>query len=257
MKSMDALVEVVRRLRADDGCPWDRAQTLESLRPYWLEESYEVLDALDRGDARALRGELGDQLFQILMFSQIASEAGQFTFDEVAEGVGEKMIRRHPHVFTAEGEGQRAGWGIAAWEAQKSSERAARTSALDGVPAALPALLRAHRVSEKAGKVGFDWPDLRGVREKLTEEIGELDEAIAAGDAGAIEEELGDVLFTLVNMGRHLPVTAEDALRAATTRFEARFRRLEAALAAEGTDLYHSPPEHLERLWRAVKGSSS
>ncbi|MBN2799172.1 MAG: nucleoside triphosphate pyrophosphohydrolase [Deltaproteobacteria bacterium] len=255
MKALDELVEVVRRLRAEDGCPWDRAQTPSTMRPYLLEEAYEVLGAIDRGDRDELRRELGDVLFQVVMLAQMAEEVGDFALQDVIAGATDKMVRRHPHVFERGRASEREGWGIAAWEAQKSAERPARQSALDGVPEALPALLRAHRVSEKAGRVGFDWPDVAGVREKLDEEVAELDAAIAGGDEDAIAEELGDVLFTVVNLGRHLPVGAEDALRLATRRFEDRFKRVELALAEQGRTLYDTPADALERIWRAAKGT--
>lgn len=249
----EELVAIVARLRGEGGCPWDRAQTPRTIRPYVLEEAYEVLDAIDRDDPADLRKELGDLMFQVVLLSRMAEEAGWFTVDEVLGDINDKMVRRHPHVFdpshapTGE-EGQ-----IVAWEARKARERGADRSALEGVPMALPALLRAHRISEKAGRVGFDWPDAAGVRKKVDEELAELDEAMASGDPGAMTEELGDLLFTLVNLGRHLPVGAEEALRAATARFAGRFQRLEQALADEGRTVHDTDPDTLERRWRALK----
>ncbi len=251
------LVEIVARLRAEGGCPWDRAQTPQTLRPYLLEEAYEALDAIDSGDDASLRKELGDVLFLIVMLSQMADERGAFTVDDVVEAVSSKMIRRHPHVFDPHHDSSDDEGGIGAWEARKAKERKPDASALDGVPKAMPALLRAHRISEKAGAVGFDWPDAPSVRKKVAEELDELDEAMAAGDAQAIGEELGDVLFTLVNLGRHLPVGAEAALRVATERFEQRFRALEDELRAQGRRVSDSSAQELEPLWRSLKPSEA
>lgn len=253
MGGFDELVEITRRLRGNDGCPWDRAQTLASMRPYLLEEAYEALDAIDRGDRADAEKELGDLLFVSALLGRIAEEAGWFTLEGSLARVNRKMVDRHPHVFASSAAPTAEEGTIEAWEARKAKERKGRGSALDGVPAALPALLRAHRISEKAGAVGFDWPDVAGVRAKLDEEVGELDEAIASGDPDAIAEELGDVLFTLVNLGRHLPVGAEDALRMAVARFEERFRVVEAGLQADGRGVHDTPPDELEARWRAAK----
>ena len=249
------LVEIVARLRAPDGCPWDRAQTLQTLRPYVLEEAYEVLDALDRNDLTGLEKELGDVLFQLVLMAQMAKEDGAFDMTDVLQRINDKMVKRHPHVFdpthTVSGdEGE-----VAAWEARKAKERPADHSALDGVPGALPALLRAHRISEKASMVGFDWPDLAQVRAKVGEELDELDEALRKDDEAAIVEEYGDLLFALVNLGRHLPVGSEEALRLATRKFEGRFRRLEAHLATDGRTVYDTDADALEAAWQALKGN--
>jgi len=257
LEAFRQLVAIVARLRGEQGCPWDRAQTSQSLRPYLLEEVYEVLEALDAGDDASLRKELGDVLFQLALLTRIAEERGAFTMDDVIERINDKMVTRHPHVFDPAHQSEQDEGSIAAWEARKAKERSADSSALDGVPTHLPALLRAHRVAEKASAVGFDWPDAAGVREKLTEELGELDQALASGDADAIGEELGDVLFTLVNLGRHLPHSAEDALRTATSRFESRFRRFEQALRQQGLASDALDPVALDALWRAVKHPGS
>lgn len=249
----DRLVAIVQQLRGEGGCPWDRAQTPASLRPYILEEAYEVLDAIDRGDVGDLKKELGDVLFQLVLLAQMAQEYGWFDVAEVLDAINHKMVVRHPHVFDPDHVADGNEGEVSAWEARKEKERAAGKSALDGVPGALPALLRAHRISEKAGVVGFDWPDVAGVRAKIDEELAELDEAVAAGDEAAITEELGDLLFAMVNLGRHLPVGTEEALRAATTKFEGRFRALEAQLAAEGRSVHDTEPDELERRWSAVK----
>ncbi|MBA2321226.1 MAG: nucleoside triphosphate pyrophosphohydrolase [Deltaproteobacteria bacterium] len=257
MQGFDELVAIAARLRGESGCPWDRAQSPETMRPYVLEEAHEVLAAIDRGDRPELMKELGDLLFQVVMLARMAEEEGAFAIDAVLDGINRKMVVRHPHVFDPSHVATGDEGDVAAWEARKAKERRVspshERSALDGVPEALPALLRAHRISEKAGAVGFDWPDVAGVREKLTEEVAELDEAIASGDAAAIGEELGDVLFTLVNLGRHLPVSAEDALRTAAARFEARFRTVETELLAEGRSIHDTPPDELEARWRAAK----
>ncbi len=253
MNAFDPLVQIVARLRGEGGCPWDRAQTPESMRPYVLEEAYEVLEAIDRGDMPELREELGDVLFQILLLSRMAEEVGAFDLEQVVSGIRRKMIDRHPHVFGTEGGIDPEEVGIEAWERRKALERGGRGSSLDGVPSALPALLRAHRISEKAGMVGFDWPDLSSVRAKVAEELDELDEALASGDEAHVAEEFGDVLFSLVNLGRHLPVTAEDALRRATAKFEARFRRLEASLLEQGRSIHTADADELEARWQALK----
>jgi len=251
--SLDELVAVVARLRGEGGCPWDRAQTFETLRPYVLEEAYEVVEAIDRGDPDAVRRELGDALFQIVLLARIAADRRSFTIDDVARSAADKMIGRHPHVFDPSAERTEGAGGMAAWEGHKARERGEGTSALDGVPAALPSLLRAHRVSEKAASVGFDWPDTAGVRAKVSEELAELDTAIASGDPRSIGEELGDLLFALVNLGRHLPVAAEDALRMATAKFESRFRRMEAHIQAGGGSVAATGAEALDAAWGVSK----
>ncbi len=253
MNAFDELVDIVARLRGEGGCPWDRAQTPASLQPYVLEEVHELLEAIDRDDAAEQRKELGDVLFQVLLLARMADEAGRFTLDEVIRGVTSKMVSRHPHVFDPAHDPEAPSVGLAAWEQRKAKERAAHSSALDGVPSALPALLRAHRITEKAGAVGFDWPDRSGVRAKVDEELAELDEALALGHADAIGEEFGDLVFTLVNLGRHLPIDAETALRRATAKFEGRFRRLEAEMHRRGLAPHGAPPELLDEVWRLVK----
>ncbi|MEM6930534.1 MAG: nucleoside triphosphate pyrophosphohydrolase [Myxococcota bacterium] len=253
-------MSIVLRLRGENGCPWDRAQTPKTMRPYVIEEAYEVVDAIDREDDADLRKELGDVLFQIVLLSTMAEERAVFTLEDVVRGISEKMVSRHPHVFgeaAADPEARAAAVGIGAWEARKARERSAEASVLDGVPRALPALLRAHKVSDKAAGVGFDWPDRAGVRAKVTEELAELDEAIVSGDAEAIGEELGDLLFSLVNLGRHLPVGAEDALRQATLKFETRFRAVEASLRDDGVSIHDADLATLEAHWAQAKSHLS
>lgn len=256
MTPFEQLVQIVTRLRGEGGCPWDRAQTPETMRPYLLEEAYEVLEAIDTGDEAELRKELGDLLFILVLVARMHEERGAFGIQDAARDVADKMVRRHPHVFdpahtTRGDEGE-----VASWEARKARERRDR-SALDGVPAALPALLRAHRISEKASRVGFDWPDREGVRAKVDEELGELDEALASRDEDAIVEEYGDLLFALVNLGRFLPAGAEDALREATAKFEGRFRALEDRLRREGRSVHAMDAVALEAAWKQTKGEVS
>lgn len=255
MTEFDELVSIVAALRAEGGCPWDRAQTPRTLRPYLLEEAYELVDAIDRGATAEVRKEMGDVLFQVVLLATMAEQDGAFSMRDVLRGISAKMIARHPHVFDPDYVRQDDEGSIGAWEARKAVERGPGGSALDGVPVALPALIRAHRISEKAGMVGFDWPDAARVRRKLAEEIAELDEALAGGDPDRITDELGDVLFTVVNLGRHLPSGAEEALRGATRKFEGRFRALEAALQAEGSSVHATDPATLEARWQALKGA--
>lgn len=263
---------VVARLRAE--CPWDAAQTHRSLRPYLVEEAFEVLDALDalpeggaapRDADRHLREELGDLLLQIHLHAEIAAGRGAFTLDDVEEGIRRKMVERHPHVFpdaaapvppaparddrlpSAAAPDRDAGWEAA--KARKNPDR----SRVDGVPSQLPALLRAHRVGEKLAHVGFDWPDIAGVLAKVDEEREELAEALAEGDRAHIEAEYGDLLLACANLGRFLGISGEDALRAANRRFEGRFRRVEALARAAGVALEEAGLERLEGWWQEAK----
>ena len=243
---------VVARLRGDGGCPWDRAQTLASLRPYLLEEAHEALAGIDRDDDDETAKELGDLLFVTLLMIRIAEDEGRFSLSDVTARVVRKMIHRHPHVFDPEHARSDDDGSLAAWEARKADERGDR-SALDGVPDTLPALLRAHRIGEKASRVGFDWPDVSGVRAKLTEEVGELDEALATGDPAKVTHEFGDVLLTLANLGRFLPIGGEEALRTATARFETRFRHVEGQLADAGRAMADTDAHTLEAYWERAK----
>src|SRR5215510_2082380 len=254
------LVEIMARLRAEGGCPWDREQDLRSLRPYLLEEAYEVLEEMDRvvngGPWSSLCEELGDLLFQIVFHAQLASEQGQFAMADVAFAIAEKIENRHPHVFGETKVGSTSEV-LANWARLKAEEKRKRTgregSALDGVPAAAPALLRAERLTEKASQVGFDWPNLAGVRAKLDEELAELDRAIESGDRTAMAHELGDVLFSLANLARFLRTPAEDALREATDRFVKRFHRVEAGLRADGVSPGKASLERMEKEWENAK----
>jgi MazG family protein len=253
------LVEVVRRLRGPDGCPWDREQTPQSLRGCLLEESYEALDALDRDDPDDLRDELGDLLLQIVMQADMATATGRFTIEDVISGIIDKMVRRHPHVFgdaivtdTAD--------VLRNWSRIKSAERAGKgesadTSILSGLPSELPALHAAHRIGEKAARVGFDWPSPTAAMAKVHEEIAELEEALASGVPACIAHELGDTLFALASVGRLADQNAETCLRETLARFNRRFRGMERVLARAGRDIHAVPQHELEALWEAEKAA--
>jgi MazG family protein len=259
MSRFDELVDVVRRLRGPDGCPWDREQTPQSLRGCLLEEAYEVLDALDRDDPVDLRDELGDLLLQIVMQADMARAADRFTIDDVVAGIVDKMIRRHPHVF---GDATVADTTevLRNWSRIKSAERAARAddvdrSILSGLPPELPALHAAHRMGEKAARVGFDWPSAAAAMHKVREEVAELEEALASGRPARIAHELGDVLFAIASVGRLADHNAEICLREALARFARRFRGMERALGAAGRDIHAVPQAELESLWEAEKAA--
>ena len=256
-KGIDDLIGVVARLRDPArGCPWDRVQTLRTIAPYTIEEAYEVADAVERGDLRALVDELGDLLFQVVFHAQIACESGAFRFDDVVDAVTGKMIRRHPHVF-GDADGS---IGVAEqsrmWEEMKAAERAAEgggdtESLLDGVPVALPALTRAVKLQRRAARCGFDWPDAGEVLDKIAEELGELKEAMRTGDRPGIESEFGDLLFTVANLARHLGADPESAARAANLKFERRFRDLERRTG--GAPAGTPAAESLDRIWSEIK----
>lgn len=245
------LQEIITRLRAPDGCPWDRKQTEESMAPHLLEETYEALDAIQSGSADDTREELGDVLMNVLMIAEIAKESGRFDAEGVAREISDKLVRRHPHVF-GDVQADDADQVLENWEQIKRTEKADAPpkGALDGVPAGLPALLQAYRIGEKASRVGFDWPDRNGPRKKLDEELSEFDEAVAAGDEEAMAEELGDLLFSVVNVARHAGVNPEMALRATNAKFRARFGHVESEL---GEGLKNAPLEVMEEIWVAAK----
>jgi nucleoside triphosphate diphosphatase len=257
---LERLVGIMARLRAEGGCPWDREQDLRSLRPYLIEEAYEVLDEMDRvgygGPWRPLCEELGDLLFQIVFHAQLASEIQEFEMADVAKAIADKIVSRHPHVF-GETKVKGAVQVLENWARLKAEEKKKKTgsegSVIDGVPSGAPALLRAERLTEKASRIGFDWPDLKGVREKLDEELRELDEAIASGDRDAKEHELGDVLFSLANLARFINTPAEDALRMANHRFTDRFHHVEAGLRAKGVPFGKATLEEMDALWQDAK----
>ena len=255
MSSINKLLEVMARLRdADDGCSWDQKQDFSTIAPYTIEEAYEVADAIAREDFAALRDELGDLLFQVVFHAQMANEAGMFDFDDVAGGISDKMLRRHPHVFGTEDE-RAEGAVDGSWERIKAAERAGKDddSALAGVAVALPALKRAQKLGKRAGTVGFDWPDRQGVRDKIREELDELEEAVGSRSVASIEEEFGDLLFAVVNLARHLDVDPEKVLTSANYKFERRFRDMESAVREDGKALNDQSLESLDKEWRAAK----
>jgi ATP diphosphatase len=255
MADISKLHDVVRKLRdKQDGCPWDIEQNFASIAPYTIEEAYEVADAIERDDMANLRDELGDLLFQVVFHAQMAEEAGLFDLDEVAEGITEKMLRRHPHVFGSESE-RAEGKKDGSWEQIKESERSdsADDSALAGVAKALPALKRAEKLGKRASRVGFDWPDRRGVREKIHEELDELEEAVGGRVSDDMEEEFGDVLFAVVNLARHLDIDPEKALSGANHKFERRFRDMEREIEVSGKRFRDFKLEALDKYWRAAK----
>lgn len=251
----DRLLDIMARLRGPSGCPWDREQTRTSLKAYLIEEAYEVLEAIESGQSAALQEELGDLLFQVVFHAQIASELGEFTMADLLGRLADKMVHRHPHVFgDASVETPRE--ALAQWEAMKHREAEAtgrRRSVVEGVPRALPGLLRAQRMQTKAARVRFDWPDARAAWEKVEEEVKETRDAIAAGDRGRLGEELGDILFSLVNVARLSAIDAEEALQGAIEKFRRRFTEMETELLARQTSVERAAPDELERAWEAVK----
>lgn len=252
MTSFDELLQIMARLRAPGGCPWDREQTHQSIRKYVIEEAYEVAEAIDHDDPRELCAELGDLLLQVVFHAEMAQEAGRFSIDDVCRGIVDKMRRRHPHVF-GDVAVEDASEVVRNWEAIKKRERGADASAIDGVPRALPALQRAERIGEKAGRVGFDWPDVGGVLAKVDEERAELGEALASGSRERIAGELGDLLLATANLARKLDLEPERALGSAVDRFADRFRRLEAGARRDGADLHDLGADELDRRWERAK----
>lgn len=252
-ENLPELVAVMRRLLGPDGCPWDQEQTLQTLRQYTIEEAFEVVEAIDSGKEELLREELGDLLFQIVFQTQLTEAKGWFHFGDVIDGVKEKMVRRHPWVF-GDQKVDSADGALGRWEAMKAKEKKER-GALGGVPVALPALLRAQRVGEKAAAHGYDWGDAAGARAKMGEELAELDAAVAAGDAEAAERELGDLLFAAVSFARKSGMDAEGALRGTLDRFSERFRHAELAAQEEGKALRDLDEQELDALWEAAKAA--
>lgn len=248
------LLAVIDRLRSPQGCPWDRKQTPQSLIPYLLEETYEVIESIEDDNPQGLKEELGDVLLHVLFQNCMAQESGHFTLDESLRALTEKLVRRHPHVF-----GDESVSGAAevprTWEAAKQREKG-RTSLLDGVPRSLPALARAQRLQEKAATVGFEWPAIAPVWDKLREEIGELRAACVSAQQDAIAEEFGDVLFSLVNLGRYLNLNAESSLRQAMAKFEDRFRGIEQELARRGQRIQDATLEEMDAIWNSFRSTA-
>ena len=249
---IERLLEIMARLRAADGCPWDREQTFATIAPYTIEEAYEVADAIEQGDMAGLKGELGDLLFQSVYHAQMAAEAGHFDFADVVRGVSDKMVLRHPHVFGEESADKTAEQQTRDWEAQKARERG-RVGVLDGVALGLPALKRAVKLQNRAARVGFDWPSTDQVLDKLVEEAREVVEARETLGPDALAEEIGDLLFVMANLARHLKVDPEAALRGANAKFTRRFQRIEAWLAEQGKTPADSDLAEMDALWDRAK----
>lgn len=244
---------IMRRLRGPGGCPWDAEQSHDSLKRYLIEECYEVIEAIDKGDDALLKEELGDLLLQPLFHAAIAEERGAFTIDDILETLADKLIRRHPHVF-GEQEIKTSDEQVANWEKIKKEEKGLeRKSALSGVPPHLPSLMKAQKITEKAARVGFDWEQTDQVYAKVLEELHELEETMSTGDQERMEAELGDLLFAIVNLGRFLAVNPEEALRKTINRFETRFSHIEQTLHVQGVNFKDASAEELERLWDEAK----
>ena len=256
-RGLDRLLEIMRRLRAPDGCPWDREQTYRTIAPYTVEEACEVADAIERGAMDELRDELGDLLLQVVYHSQMAEEDGQFDFDDVARSNADKMLRRHPHVFGTEPGGEKLDPSQFDWEGLKAQERAekgeVRDSVLDGIPTTLSGMTRAVALTKRAARVGFDWTDPADVLNKITEEAAELVDEIDAADHDKMEEEYGDLLFVMANLARHLKVDPEAALRRVNDKFNRRFRGIEAALKAQGRNPEEASLAEMDALWDQMK----
>jgi tetrapyrrole methylase family protein/MazG family protein len=250
------LLDIMATLRGAQGCPWDKAQTHGSLKACLLEETYEVLDAIDQKNPQQLKEELGDLLLQVVFHAQIAREAGDFQMDEILEGLCDKLTRRHPHVFGDDKVGHPEE-AIGRWEKIKAAERGPERSILSGVPSELPALLRAYRLGTKAARVGFDWPDPQGVLEKIHEETSELKASLQASDPRAVEEELGDLLFSIAQLARFLKVNPEEALRKCTQKFQRRFEWMEQKSLQTGKNFNQLNLEEMEKLWQQAKSSTS
>ncbi|GBE34675.1 nucleoside triphosphate pyrophosphohydrolase [bacterium BMS3Bbin06] len=252
MDKFERLVSIMDRLRDKNGCPWDREQTRESLKPFLIEEAYELLEAIEENSPEKIREEIGDLLFQLIFHARISEELGEFDIRDVLDSITEKMISRHPHVFgnlnleSTEEVVQR-------WEEHKKREGKLRDSVLEGVPRALPSLLRAQRVQERASRVGFDWKEAGGVLEKIEEELEEFREAVRSGEGKRMEEELGDLLFSIVNLSRFVNINPEEALRRTTDRFIRRFRYIETGARAMGRKLDELSLEEMDRLWEEAK----
>lgn len=252
------LLEIMARLRnPETGCPWDIEQTYKSIAPYTIEEAYEVTDAIDNQDWSELEGELGDLLLQVVYYTQMGSEDGYFTFDTVVKNIADKMVHRHPHVFGDESRDKSSTQQIADWEKIKAAERAKKSNiparTLDGVAGNLPALTRAVKLQKRAARVGFDWPDIRGVTDKISEEVDELIDARRTKTHTDQIEEYGDLMFVMANLARHLDIDPEEALRAANKKFQRRFEGIENKLSAMGKHPSQSNLEELDSLWDAVK----
>lgn len=250
--NLNKLVRIMERLRGPKGCPWDREQTLKSIVPFIIEEAYEVVEAIDKRSYKLLLEEAGDLLHQIVFICQLAKEKGRFNINDAINASVEKMLRRHPHVFGGENAGTPKE-ALRKWEKMKKREGKAKNGFLSDVPEHLPALLRAHKVSEKASRVGFDWQDIKQVFNKVDEEMNEFKDAVKHKKTKEMEDELGDLLFALVNVGRFIEVNPEDALRKTVIRFISRFHYIEKELAKQGKDLGTATLDEMEQLWDTAK----
>jgi tetrapyrrole methylase family protein/MazG family protein/ATP diphosphatase len=265
-KKFERLVEIMAQLRGPDGCPWDKEQDFNTLKPMLVEETYEVLEAIDNADFDGLSEELGDILLHVVFHSQLAREQQKFDIDTVVDNICEKLVRRHPHVFGSETAGSPEEV-IKNWEAIKAQEKAeklkgrspAQRSLLEGIPSKLPAIHEAHQIASRAARVGFDWPDIEGVFGKLHEEIGELREAISGPEESRqsrLEDEIGDLLFVIVNIARFLKIDSESALKRANRKFKSRFQHMESELAKSGKTIESVSPEEMEALWQHAKSET-
>lgn len=249
---LEELLKIMSALRSEKGCPWDKEQTRESLKPFIVEEAYEVLEAIDEKDPEAIKEELGDLLFQIVFQCQIAKEKGEFEISDVLDKIGKKMTARHPHVF-GDADYKTSEEVLVHWEAQKKREGKQRDSVLDGVPKTLPSLLRAHRLQDRAARVGFDWEKAEDVFRKLDEELKEFKDAFKKKNQDEIEDELGDLFFVLVNISRFIGINPEDALRKTISKFISRFRYIEMAAADQGRELSDMTLAEMDALWDEAK----
>ena len=254
LNSLSKLIKITDTLMGEDGCPWDKVQTRESLKPYLVEETYEVLDALDANDPEKIKDELGDLLYQILFHSKISSLKGEFDFRDVIDNLSEKMVRRHPHVFK-EGELNTPDQVVKQWEEIKRNEKnqANQKSILDNIPKNLPSLLRAQKLQKKAAKEGFDWDQINDVFDKLDEEIAEFKEAVLKKKSADIQNEIGDIIFVITNIAKCYKIDAEEALRSTNNKFIKRFQYIEQKIEAKGKALKDSPLEEMERYWQEAK----
>lgn len=249
------IVDIMAKLRAPDGCPWDQKQSHKSLKPYLIEESCEVLDAIDDNNMEELKEELGDVLMNIVFHAQLANEKKIFNFQDVAQSISEKMIRRHPHVFD-ENCDLTAEEVEAQWQKIKAEEKSHRESILEGIPRSMPALARSQKLQKRAAKVGFDWPDSTGVIAKVHEEFEELEEAVNLNDSTKIEEEFGDLLFSMVNLARHLKIDADHSLNMANNKFISRFTKVEKKCREKGLIIEEMSLEELDEIWDEVKAEN-
>ncbi len=249
---LQELLKIMEKLRSEEGCPWDKEQTRESLKPFIIEEAYELIEAISVNDSEKIKEELGDLLFQIVFQSQIAKEKKEFEIPDIIETISKKMITRHPHVFGAVSS-ITTEEVLFHWEEQKRREGKLRESILEGIPEALPSLLRAHRLQDRAAKVGFDWEKVEDVLNKLDEEIGELKEAVKIKKQNEIEDEIGDIFFMLVNISRFVGISPEDALRKTISKFISRFRYIEMNAADHGRKLAEMTLEEMDKLWEEAK----